>query len=453
MVVKNMTGAGAQRITAQTIEATTSEQAKKIQTRMAEAQQQGQRLQEFASAFQEATVKGDTKRMDLITADFKAASEHAEEIRFDLASSMLALGTGFKDIGLTIDEIQKLNYQEEQIIADAKELVEQKKASLEAARLKKIQAEGKWFFRGSAVNTAQKSIDLAKLELATAEAGIETAKQLAAKMQRERLQNASLADSLQRLQTITTEVTEISEARIGEIEANLDSVKVGRVEIIKSLTTYATQVQEGDKKIVDLKAVIANLRMQQSEMIANSPEWTDLKGQVEAKNNELAEVEAERNKAFALHQDGLRFVEMYRVQENAQLASLQFHKTWVATLRSGVEQRATIFTSHLGVVQASADQQAMDMVDQIATKTDEDITADAVAHTAAQRDAMLKKLQRYPDQIATLRELGSQEAKSQAQFWDALAELARQFSPDNYGAQPGYDDPETYRKQPADSQA
>jgi len=62
---------------------------------------------------------------------------------------------------------------------------------------------------------------------------------------------------------------------------------------------------------------------------------------------------------------------------------------------------------------------------------------------------MLKKLQRYPDQIATLRELGSQEAKSQAMFWDALADLARQFSPDNYGAKPGYDDPETYRKQPA----
>lgn len=111
-------------IAMQTAQVTASEQAKAIQARMKETEAQTERLNKLATAFTKAAESGDVDTVKLITADFKEASALAQQIQRDLASKMVALGGGFKDIGFTLEDLQKMNTQEEGVILAAKEMLE-----------------------------------------------------------------------------------------------------------------------------------------------------------------------------------------------------------------------------------------------------------------------------------------------------------------------------------------
>jgi chromosome segregation ATPase len=426
----------------ETIEQVAAKQADAIRERMQRAKKQTQRLQDTSEQLQEAVKRGDIDQVKIIAADFQSASQDAEQNSQDLAQAMIGLTKGFKDIGIALEEVQEQSEDEKKLVTDAEALVARKESELRVAQDERVRAGTKTNFLGvrdRAVEEAKEKVNQRETELATAKAGVEAAKQLAAQRQRDRLKNMDLEHSLQRLQSITTQISTIAKERVGEIETNLESIQTGRVEMGESLKKLAIDVEAGDQNMKRVNAELSQLLEQQREQTANSPEWTTLEAQIRDKQSELAMVESDRNKAFAASQDGQRFLQMYDVQEQSQRGLLQFHQMWITTLETGVEQRSILYESHLGVIRAAGDQAAMSMVDKVATETDERLTEDAARHLSAIQGNAIDRLKAIPEQVKRLRDIKSASDLKKAAFDRDFNGLLDQFH-HNWGTPAGFDD-------------
>lgn len=434
-------------VSLQAVEQATDTQATLIKKRMEDDRARTARLKDTADKMQDAIKRGDINEVGILSADFQSAAAAADANSKDLAQVMMGLGNQFKDIGIVLKEVQERSADEQKLVDDAEAFVGRMEGRLAAANTQLATAEAmKLNLFGSkdkAVQAAQDAITKANTDIDNAKAAVLTANQLADQRMRDRLQNMNLEQSLQKLQSTTTQIVEIAKARIDEITANLEAIESGRIQTVEDLKAYSAKVENSDKDIADLKAELANLAGQQQEHTENTPEWTALNGQIIQKNNDLAELESARNQAFALSQDGARFLEMYKVQESAQRSLLQFHQIWITTLETGVEQRSIIYESHLGVIRATGDQQAMGLVDSVAVETDERITEDATKHLAAGRNALQEKLESLPEDIKRMRQLTAAEVQSAATFEAGLEKL-RDLAAHNWNTPQGYDDRATY---------
>lgn len=433
-------------LTLETIEKTTADRAQAVRSRMDSQKERTARLKQTAEDLQDALKSGDIDRVKILSANFKSASEDLDSNTKDLAQVMMGLGQGFKDIGIALEEVQQRSADEQKLVDDAHALLERMEGRVSAANTELATAERSFDFLGSrqrAVTAANEAIASATRQRDDAKVGITTAEQLADQRMRDRLQNMSLDQSLQRLQSITQQVIQIATERISEIETNIEAIEAGRIQTVEDLKSYTKEIEEGDSKIAAVKAAIQNLNDQQRELTENSSEWTALQGQIKEKQNELAQVEADRNKAFSLAQDGQRFLEAYAVQEASQRGLLQFHQIWISTLETGVQQRSVLYESHLGVIRAAGDQKAMGMVDAVAVETDERITNDAAKHLGAIQNQMTDKLISMPDQVRRMREITSAMAEGKAAFDQNMDKLRAIFN-QNYDTPQGYDDSGSY---------
>lgn len=430
----------------ETADAAAQKQADAIRQRMASSKESQAKLQNLASDLQSAVARGDIDQVKILSSDFESANRDAQKNAQDLAQAMMGLGEGFKDIGIALQQVQDFTPAELKVISDAKELVERKTAEVAVAQQEVVTAGQKmnlFGVRERAVTAATEKVARLKSELETANLGVKTAEQMSEQMRRQRVESMSLDQSLQQLQSVTQQIVEMAKGRIGEIEGNITAIEAGRIETVEDLKRFAQEVEDGDAAIKQCKAELEGLRAQQGEHIQNSAEWMALKGAVEQKVNELATLESERNKAFTLSQDGQRFLEMYRVQEQSQRNLLQFHSIWIATLEEGVRQRSTLYESHLGVIRAAADQQAMAMVDSVGIESDERITTDAAQHQAAIQRNMLGRLESMPEHLRRIRDVTQATAKSNAEFDAKMSKLLDAFH-ENFGTKKGYDDAAQY---------
>lgn len=427
------------RRTVESVREEATRQAGLIQQRVSDSRNRASKLKQTSDDLQAAIKSGDIDRVRIISADFKTAHDDMLGNTKDLAEAMAGLGQGFKDIGIALDDIQKLTPEEQSLIDSADALVTRKSAELLTAEQGIIAAEGSWVMKASRVATATAARDRVKSDLDDAKASVGTAKEMAEKRMRDRLQNMSLDQSLQRLQSVTQQIIEIAKDRIGEIETNLGAIESGRVQTFADLQIFSKQVEEGTRVVNDINAQLAELDRSLSDHVENSSEWVAIKDQIETKRNELREAEGDKNKAFTLAQDGQRFIEMYKLQESSQRGLLAFHKIWIATLEEGVKQRTTLFESHLGVIRAAHDQQAMSMVDSVAVETDERITQDAAKHNAAIMGNLLGKIESFPEQVKRMRQITAANAEKVAEFDAGMAKALDAFYK-NFGTEHGYDD-------------
>jgi hypothetical protein len=100
-------------------------------------------------------------------------------------------------------------------------------------------------------------------------------------------------------------------------------------------------------------------------------------------------------------------------------------------------------------VRGAADQEAMSMIDQVATETDERMATDAGMKTQAMRKNTLDRLNRMPDQVRRLRQITETETQNQVEFERKFSAKIEEFHK-NFGTVAGYDDRGAHRSgQPA----
>jgi chromosome segregation ATPase len=444
MPANSMTTAGlktspAGRIDMRTVQERQKAGADRFKERSARAAEQTDKLQQLRGAWQLALQSKDIDTLKILNADFESAARESAQNTKDLSGMMFALLDGYKDIGVAIKAAEEFNTEEKKIMDDAAALVEDAKGSLVQAQAMQFNILGR---RDRAIAAARSGIE-------TAEAALKTTKQQNEAMRRERLNKMDLKQSMQLQQAITQELTDVAQSRIGEIEANLDAVQHNVNATMDGIKADTALLEGFDTKLTQANAELGTLNEELTSYTENSSEWQDCRDRILKKTRERDDIEAERNAAFMRTQEGQRFIEFNKIEEQGQIQLLAQHKNWISLLQLGTQQRDILYEVHLGLVRGAADQEAMSMIDQVATETDERMATDAGMKTQAMRKNTLDRLNRMPDQVRRLRQITETETQNQVEFERQFSAKIEEFHK-NFGTIAGYDDRGAHRSgQPA----
>lgn len=431
--------APAGRIDVQSVQKKQAVEANRFKERSATAHEQTEKLKDIRSRWQEALEHKDIDTLKILNADFESASRDSAANSKDLSQMMFALLEGYKDIGVVIKSAEEFNESEIKLTQDADALLAQAKGKL-------VQAQGKqWNLFGMRDN----AIAAATNDINTAETSLTMAKQQAEMMRRERLNNMDLSQSMALQQGITQELTEIAQARITEIETNLTAVKENVTATMDGISTDTTALEKFDQDLTQANAELASLNEEMISYKENSSEWQECRSRILVKTRQRDDIEAERNATFMRAQEGQRFIEFNKIEEQGQVQLLAQHKNWISLLQMGSQQRDILYEVHLGLVRGAADQEAMSMIDKVGTETDERMATDASKKAQAMRKNTLDRLASMPEKVRRLRSITETEIQNQADFERQFAEQIEEFHR-NFGTAAGYDDRAAHRSaQPA----
>ena len=439
MNTTSLNSAPAGRIDMRSVQQRQQAGASRFKERSAKAAEQTEKLAKIGDAWKQALETKDIDTLKILNADFESATRESAQNAKDLSSMMFALLDGYKDIGITIKAAEDFSVDEKKITADAAALVEEAKGKLVQAQAMQINLFGR----------RDNAIAKAKIAIEVAEAAVKTATQQAEAQRRSRLNNMDLSQSMQLQQAITAELTEVAQARIAEIEANLTSVQNNVTSTMDGIKTDTAAMEQFDRNLVQANAELGTLNEELASYTDNSSEWQECRERIINKTRERDNIEADRNAVFMRTQEGQRFIEFNKMEEQGQIQLLAQHKNWISLLQMGAQQRDILYEVHLGLVRGAADQEAMARIDQVATETDERMVTDAAMKTQAMRQNTLERLNRIPEQVRRLRQVTEAETTSQVAFEKAFAARIEEFHK-NFGSGDGYDDRAAHREaQPA----
>ncbi|MBI2109446.1 MAG: hypothetical protein HYT93_04740 [Parcubacteria group bacterium] len=411
-------------------------QAKEMQERSEKAAQAVEHFETIAKDIQEALSTGDVDRAGILAADLKSARTAVDATTKDIARVMIALGEQYKEIGVSIDALEKLNPDEQKIVDDAEAMFGRAKSDLAKAEKKMFNI----FF-----GRRDKAIAKAKKDIESAEAGMKAAQEIASAKQRERLINADLSTSMQRIQACTQIAIDNAVGRVSFIEEDLQSVDAALVEGLAKREELVANIEVLTKNLTNHEAQLATLVAQRNEVQQGTEEAARLETEISEVTKERDKAREEQNKNFMVLQEQERFIEIYKTHVAGQRQFLEHHHAWVATLQMGVKERETIFDSQIGAMQATADQEAMKMIDDVATTVDmKGMEAMAKMITGGQK-AILDRIERAPKDLKTLEEISEARAEARANFEKRLDDILEQFS-NGYGRDTSYDSVASHRK-------
>ena len=408
-------------------------QAERLRQRAELAKDQTAKLRSVQDKMQDALARGDLEQVKALNADFQSVKAACDSTTKDLSQALMALGEEYKDIGIEIAALKEMNVDEKKIIENAEAMVKRTKDVL-------AEAEKMWNIFGRR-DVAVKS---AKDDIVTAEQGVETAKELAATKQRERLMNAKLDESLDRLQQITVQAIQIASERVSDIEEDLSIVDSGLSESMVQQQDLTREVEGLDSSLNELESRLGTLNDQMQETQENTEARSNLETLIVQVSGERDRTQAERTKKYMVLQELQRFIEQYKLHRGLQLQTLELQKAWIATLELAVEKRTDIYDSHIGAMKAMADQQAMEGVDKVGVATDEKLAGDALNMMKAGQKAVVERLERAPEDIRRQREIIEAAAQAQADFETRINGVLEMFRK-NYGTNPLYDSVKDHR--------
>jgi hypothetical protein len=423
-------------------------QAKQMQNRSANQTAELEKLKQIGADLKAALTSGDIDKAKLLQADFKSARESVATDTKDLAQVMFAIGQQYDSIGISIDSLKEFSDEEKAIIAGPTQVLETRKGELEIAR-RALQTEElappppAWKFlaesKDDKVNKAKAAVTAAETKVAEAQEAVKTAETIAQQQRRERLIEASLEQSLNRLMAVTDQAIQIATGRIATIEEDLRVVSAGVIDVSSSIEKLTTEVSGFD---TDLERMDASIRVLESEMSEHaqnqqSPEYAALQTRLREANTLREQKVSDRTKSFMLLQEQQRFIEQFTLHQTVQQQSLEFHRAWIATLELANSHRAKLFKSQIGAMQAAGDQEAMSIIDAAATEVDKRGTKTMAELAIAGRRGISERVARMPDEIKALRDITKANVEDSARFEAEMAKMAKLFQ-QNYGDDASY---------------
>jgi hypothetical protein len=401
---------------------------------VAQVEASTEKLQEVRSQWQQALQTGDIDKLSILNASYETLSRENAKNSKDVATMMGALAEGYKDIGLVMKSTEAFDASEQKIVDDANNLVETKKGDL-------VYAQGMFNFMGR----RDRAIAAAKSDIKTAEAAVTTARQDAELRRRTRLGSMNLEGSMQLQRNMTAELVEIAKSRISTIQSDLESVKQNGNETMDQIKVDAKAVEDFDATLKQQNGEINTMEEELTSYTENSSEWQECRGRIRDKTRERDETETERNKAFSRSQEGQKFIEFNKIEEQAHLQLLAQHQTWIEILQFGAKQRDILYQSHLNLIKGASEQQGMSMAATLGVATDERFAVDAAQQTAAMRRGMLDYQKAMPDNVRRMRDITKTDVEGQLAFEDEMNKLIEDFHK-NFGTAAGYDNRDVQRQ-------
>ncbi|MEN8958030.1 MAG: hypothetical protein ABF258_08405, partial [Flavobacteriales bacterium] len=245
---------------------------------------------------------------------------------------------------------------------------------------------------------------------------------------RNRLRNADLKDSLQRIISQVQGMTGIIEDMVEDTDVQIQALK-NRKELSFGTKEKAAEVMKARKS--DLETMEETLKREETaltELQNNTPEYTAQEKKIADLREQRAELKGKYNIALGIFQSKERFVEQIVVHLEAQTVTKNNLKQLIGQLKSDTEERITTYESGLQLVQAATAQEAASIYEDAGAKTDQKITEIAAKVLVGSEKDRIERIKKHPQRMTELHSVLVGLAEATAKFKEQDRKLMKEHS-------------------------
>jgi hypothetical protein len=373
----------------------------------------------------ERAAQGNKNSEDIISgiidANFESLNGDVNATEADLQELMLHLRSMLDSCGGEFSKLQELNKAEIKLVDDATNL--RKRAEIEAEDA--VDMSNAWNilfgYKNRKVKRTKKELDEKVEELKAAEAE-------ANKLYRDRLKNADIGESLNRIISQVQGMVGIVENMILDVEVQIDALK-NRKELAFETKEKASRIMEERKKeLDDLENVLKSSENELIELPNNSPEYTVQQKKIADLREARAELKGKYNIALGIFQSKERFVDQIIIHLEAQTTTKNNLKQLIGQLKSDTEERVTTYESGLQLIQSATAQEAASIYEEAGVKTDQKITEIAAKVFVGSEKDRITRIKKQPERMAELHKVLVAMAEATAKYKEQDAQIMEEHS-------------------------
>lgn len=368
----------------------------------------------------------------IVDANFDSLNGNVKETEQDLQELMLHLRAMLDNAGGEFQKLQELNPEEQKWVDEAKKTLAKAEISLEEAE----EMSNAWNILFGMKNSKVKN---AKKEIKESTQGIKDAETKANKAYRDRLRNADLKDSLDRIIHQVTGMTRIIEDMVEDVDVQIVALK-NRKELSFATKEKAAEAMKSRKaSLEEIEEKLKKEELALAELQNNSPEYTEQEKKIADMRELRAELKGKYNIALGIFQSKERFVDQIVVHLEAQTITKNNLKQLIGQLKSDTEERITTYESGLQLVQSATAQEAASIYEDAGAKTDQKITEIAAKVLVGSEKDRIERVKKHPKRMSELHKVLVAMAEATANFKKQDQQLMKE-----HGEKFGIDISETF---------
>ncbi len=358
---------------------------------------------------------------NIIDSNFETINGDVKESEQDLQELMLHLRSMLDNAGGEFSKLQELNKDELEIIAKAKRELKRAEDSFSDAEGMSNSWNILFGYKNSKVKSTKAEMEKEIQELKQAEAD-------ANKSYRNRLRNADLKESLQRIISQVQGMTGIIEDMVEDTDVQIQALK-NRKELSFGTKEKAAEVMKAKKaELENMEETLKREETALTELQNNSPEYTAQEKKIADLREARAELKGKYNIALGIFQSKERFVEQIVVHLEAQTVTKNNLKQLIGQLKSDTEERITTYESGLQLVQAATAQEAASIYEDAGAKTDQKITEIAAKVLVGSEKDRIERIKKHPQRMTELHSVLVGLAEATAKFKEQDRKLMKEHS-------------------------
>ncbi|MBO6515198.1 MAG: hypothetical protein JJ975_01430 [Bacteroidia bacterium] len=358
---------------------------------------------------------------NIINSNFDTLNGDVEATEQDLQELMLHLRSMLDSCGGEFSKLQELNTSEQKLIDNATKAREEAEQEAKDAESMSNAWNILFGYKNSKVKRTKAELEQKVEALKAAEAE-------AQKRYRDRLKNADIGESLNRIISQVQGMVGIVEEMILEVDNQIVALK-NRKELAFETKEKAAQVME-DRK-TDLEEVENQLKQAETELTElpnNSPEYTEQQKKVADLKERRADLKGKFNIALGIFQSKERFVDQIVVHLEAQTTTKNNLKQLIGQLKSDTEERVTTYESGLQLIQSATAQEAASMYEEAGVKTDQKITEIAAKVLVGSEKDRIERVKKHPQRMTELHKVLVAMAEATAKYKAEDAKIMEEHS-------------------------
>jgi hypothetical protein len=382
------------------------------------------KIDEIESAIEKAAAENKSAKdivNDIVDANFKTLNGDVDSTEKDLQELMLHLRGMLDSCGGEFAKLQELNQAEINMIDKARSAMN--RAEVEAEDAKKMSNAWNILF-----GYKNRKVSRTETELEESRAQFKNAEIEANKSYRDRLKNADIGDSLNRIISQVQGMVGIIEEMIVETEAQIVALKNRKELAFETKEKAATIMEERKADLEQLEAELKNAENELLELPNDSPEYTEQQKKVADLRERRAELKGKYNVALGIFQSKERFVDQIVVHLEAQTTTKNNLKQLIGQLKSDTEERVTTYESGLQLIQSATAQEAASLYEEAGVKTDQKITEIAAKVLVSSEKDRIERVKKHPERMTELHKVLVAMAEATAKYKEEDAKIAEEHS-------------------------
>ncbi len=357
----------------------------------------------------------------IIDANFDSLNGDVDATEADLQELMLHLRSMLDSCGGEFAKLQELNKVEAKLVTDATKA--RQRAEVEAEDAEQMSNAWNIFF-----GYKNRKVKRTKKEVTEMIEALKAAEAEANKRYRDRLKNADIGESLNRIISQVQGMVGIVEEMILDVEVQIDALKNRKELSFETKEKAANVMEQRKKELEDLEEKLTMSENELTELPNNSPEYTVQQKKIADLREARAELKGKYNVALGIFQSKERFVDQIVVHLEAQTTTKNNLKQLIGQLKSDTEERVTTYESGLQLIQSATAQEAASIYEEAGVKTDQKITEIAAKVFVGSEKDRIARVKKQPERMAELHKVLVAMAEATAKYKEQDAQIIEEHS-------------------------